>query len=540
MRFTAQAILLTLLMLAGTRPSAQEAAREPAAATGPAPGHETEAVTIAKQLQRLRSPDPEQRKTAVSILGKYRNPAAMRAVIDALKDPDPTVRYVALLATTESTVIPPSARPALLALIGDERVETRRLASSCVQQAMSTSSMFTTILGGDLQHRPPLPRPSRPPMQPATRKILTDAFSDPDAVVRRNMLAAAYLFRDLLTTPMIEALLRDPDREVRIRALSALRSRVPIGEILTRCRFLVKDPDPHIRQQLARAFAYSAVTGANQLLRELTEDEVFAVSTEAYLSLLKNRQADAYAPLRERLDDSRLEKQQATDIIRCASMLPNPKVALRELMRHDNAEYRYEAARSYAGRFADDDDSETLLLLLNDRSARVRSAATSLFARKRTLNDAEQQAVIRSPHTDVRLLGARMAGRLPQEQAEAVLMELLLDDAPEVRLRSVTEICRRQLPDWQAILDETLKSDREELMRFIAIAAPYAHNTAFRDALLEFAAGTRDRALQQAVLSRLPRKGPTTIRPPTRKTPGAPRPPTFRAQPMPKSPSKQD
>jgi HEAT repeat protein len=71
---------------------------------------------VAEWLKDVSSPDPKLRKKAVQSLGHVgtADPAAMPAVIGALKDRDATVREAAVLALL---VIGPSAREAIPALV---------------------------------------------------------------------------------------------------------------------------------------------------------------------------------------------------------------------------------------------------------------------------------------------------------------------------------------------------------------------------------------------------------------------------------------
>lgn len=92
--------------------------------------------SISHWLQALQAPDPTVRKTAVNKLGNIgtADPAALPAVVGALKDPDAAVRCEAILALLRNG---PAAKEALPTLMEMQRSDRNAQVRSYAAQALA-------------------------------------------------------------------------------------------------------------------------------------------------------------------------------------------------------------------------------------------------------------------------------------------------------------------------------------------------------------------------------------------------------------------
>ncbi len=84
-------------------------------------------IEIGKQLTRLSSSDPEERRDALMKLGAMHQPSAARAAMPALSDVSPMIRAVA--AKVIVSIGPDESVPALIALFNDKDNFVRREAA---------------------------------------------------------------------------------------------------------------------------------------------------------------------------------------------------------------------------------------------------------------------------------------------------------------------------------------------------------------------------------------------------------------------------
>jgi HEAT repeat protein len=498
------------------------AAETPGAAdAAPAAVHESESETIAKCLQDLKSADKDKRARAVLILGKYaRNPVAQQATMLALEDPEAAIRRSALVALTERNV-PSTARDKMLRMIADDDVHIRRIASSYIHEIM---------MGGAYFYFNSAPNNARNQLPADVQRIIRNAFSDSDAIVRKNMLAKFTYLRQFVRSSDLIPLLRDESRDVRALALTTLRRMMPLTQYIDATMHLVDDEDATIRVQMATTLGSMRSPESQKALEKLAKDKDYEVSTTALRSLFRYGQKELGTELVKRLDHPSIKSDTASRIIYELSIMgPECKPLLEQLMKHTKTSYRVTALQAYGNTFQQVDPT-FLAGLLTDGAPSVRSTAASLLMRTQKLPDDVVDAVVTSDHADVRRYAMSIARRDPQ-RAEDVLMELLLDDDTEIRLQAISEICRRQFEGWDEILDETLdESDQKVLMRSLTYLCQAPHPNV-RQKLLAFAQTTRNPQARSLILSRLPRN-PTTIQRGTSVRPQTP----YRVTPSPTTP----
>lgn len=97
-------------------------------------------------------------------------------------------------------------------------------------------------------------------------------------------------------------------------------------------------------------------------------------------------------------------------------------------------------------------------------------AARAVFALSRVADAPsleELRAAISSPHEQVRIAAARVAGRLPADTADSMLPHLLVDDSVGVRKFAVTSVSDRSAPTVRESL-RRVADDPEPMLRRIA------------------------------------------------------------------------
>ena len=193
-------------------------------------GFQQDAVAVSAAIAGLQSQDVTERRIAADILGHLSLPEATQAMVEALTDPDPSVRAAALKAVGRS-----EARPAMLEVaagLQDEDAEVRLQAVIALRQLA------------------PYPRGLRTELEPL--------LEDPDAAVRSHVAATLL---NLGPDERAEAILRtmmagegDGGLNGRISALEAL---VYWGneQAFELAATGLKDPAPAIRRTSATIMA---------------------------------------------------------------------------------------------------------------------------------------------------------------------------------------------------------------------------------------------------------------------------------------------
>ncbi len=409
---------------------------------------ETELETITKCIEDLASDAVDIRKRAILVLGKYSNPLAVRAVIAALSDDEANIRRSALISLTEKR-LPREAASAVLLLLADPDVHIRRITSSYLPQIMRFN---------------PLGRRSRPTSeQTATTNasdVIVQAFQDDDATVRKNMVSNYRLFRNIVSSSTLASLLRDSDRDVRILAVDACEFFLAPLEFVKNAEHLVNDDDQLIRLRLAQILATIGTPAADPVLSRLAASDDFEISTEAILGFFSRGDFERYPELRARLDDSRMNPPMALKIIKSLPRLKGAASgALLELVRHPNHAYRKAALEAYARVFGRGSDPNAIADLLDDDSKSIREIAGRIMLHSNTRNTGIIRSMSESRFPDTRSLAITLSRRLPADQADSILSEVLLDENNDVRLSAIEEITRRQLPGWQEIVRQSFDDD---------------------------------------------------------------------------------
>ena len=196
--------------------------------------------------------DPSVRLSAAETLGKFRDPRAVQALIQALRqDPDPKVRAMAAWALGE--IEDPAAVSALsAALRDDDNQEVRVQAAEALGNIEDVSAI----------------------------DALGDAVGDLAVEVRRAAVEALGNMDDARVVPLILPSLRDDDVEVRRSAADALgntESTTVVEPLIAATR----DPDVAVRISAIQALGNQGDARAEAVLLDALADERVEVRREA-------------------------------------------------------------------------------------------------------------------------------------------------------------------------------------------------------------------------------------------------------------------
>ena len=457
--------------------------------------HESESETIAKCLQDLKSDSVEVRKRAVLILGKYSNPLAVKAIIKSLNDQDSGIRRSALVSLTEKPLTRDAVEP-MLKMVGDSDVHIRRIASSYIPEVMRGYRLPRHLLRniGDLKK-----------WSPGLREVISQSFHDSDPIVRKNMMTHHHYFKDFLTGETLKKLLNDPDRDVRILALNASVNLFRGDELVETVAFLSSDPDPAVRRRLTEILGNTRNKTATKILEMLAEDQDFDISTEAYIALFRQPDFSHYSELRKRLENPQIKSKTISKIIHLFPIMGNEDGAnaLRELLKHPDPTLRKSALKVYGQSFRKDSDVDIFIELMNDPSKAIRETAALSLLQLRKVDVGHVETLVTSSYPDVRYTALTISAKLSASERKVILLELILDEVVEIRLRALGEMIRHNVDGWTLIAQQTLTDDSVEIQKETITLLLQNRSKASEAVLVDFARTTDNPSLKKMILRRL-------------------------------------
>jgi HEAT repeat protein len=415
--------------------------------------------TVARAVEQFASDNPDVRRSAVMLLGKYPVPPAREVVGRALQDPHPSVRQAALVSLLEEQgqMNPALAEPALR-LLADPDVSIRRIASNSIR---------TVVYSFPFTLRPGLGQVQRQLSSEAER-ILQAAFADPDVSVRQNMVTNFPLLQISLPEKTVVDLLHDPDQEVAVNALRWGLNLLTPGTLHRELETMAQHPSPIFRLELARALQSRPSPASLLVWSQLQQDPHPPVAIEAMLGLF-NQQPDQ--ALYQRMMDLFRQQGRRSDagprLILAVQMLDDSSEPfLREWMEETDPALRQQAVQVYLSRFRGRIDRELLFSLLNDTIPGIRQQAVrTLIQSNLSLTDHEIRQAVTNRHPDVRQAAAGLAALLPPARAEDLLLDLLLDEVRQVRQAALQQIGLRQIDGWEEIMSISLRVDDPIIQR---------------------------------------------------------------------------
>lgn len=418
--------------------------------------------TVLQGIEALRNGTVEERTGAALLLGKYNDYRAFNALHQALSDPAVRVRRAALGSLLDRQMGNYNLDPArLLELLADPDEEIRRR----ISYEIGRVATFWRI-----QRATPSGRPE--PLPPDLKAILLGAYRDSDAIVRRNMVQFHYAFNPTLPEDLLLALLDDGDPTVARHALEIAARTLPAEVFVPAVTDLAARAEPPLRREIAQRLARFRTASSAATLRSLTDDPDSSVANEARISLIEiERNASRDNEILTALTSGALPSAQATRLLRLIVMVDRPlaRQLLPELLSLADANLRAEAAR-YLGLLADKLPSpDELAPLFNDTSPEVRRHTIGLLRRfTAELDRATLQALAASTQPQMRLQAAQFATLLPASEQREVLLDLLIDNEPTVRLEALSGMLRGQLEGWDKLAAAALRDPDPEVARACA------------------------------------------------------------------------
>ena len=407
--------------------------------------------TIWRVLQDLESDNVDTRVGSIMLLGKYRAPEALLGVVSGLFDDHVRVRRAALVSLIEmQSSMPPSAVEPILLLMYDEDREIRRMVSSSLGMLVN---LWNTYFQGNEQV------PVRQMFPLAIQQGFIEAFLDEDVVVRRNMLSDYFFLGIQLPESTLLTLLADEDDLVRLEALRLAGRLSRIAAVLQLASLLVEDPVQSIRLLFANILGSHDISGGIEWLEILLEDGDDEVVKEAELSLFRIRpRAREALRLTEHLMTGSFNQQQGLVFIQSLSQLKEQgRPFLDSILESGNPTYRLAALRLFLAYADFQVDAGKLAGLANDKSERVRLyLAGYLLANRKKVPAALIEDLAFARHEKMRETALILTRELPQNRAEMLLLDFLIDETPRLRAQALDELKLRQYSDIRNILHLSL------------------------------------------------------------------------------------
>ncbi|MCC5806345.1 MAG: HEAT repeat domain-containing protein [Opitutales bacterium] len=464
-RALALGLLLPLLAASLAAQPQQRIQLFPQGAAAPAPEHETDTEreeTIRRGLEDLASDNEDLRVGAAMLLGKYRDRRARAAVIEAIDDPAVRVRRAAVVSLLEDrTHLASDAVDALLRALGDEDAEIRRHVSFSLPFLLQQSMFVRQPFGGR-------PADAAAGFGEEARRAVLRAYEDPEVIVRRNLLAAYAMLPQRPDGTVLLRLLSDDDAQVRSAALGLAAGANPRKAFLDAAEHLADDPEPTLRQQLARVIARYRMDAGIPLLERLADDESAAVAVEARLARLQLRPDPANAEaLIDRLAGGALSTEQTRSLMSAISGLGGaaPPLLVR-ILDEGPPTARAEAVRALVRHEAFFHEREWIRRVADEPSQAVRrEAVNNLQMQLNRATPALVNGLAESRHAEYRDLAVTLSGGLQPEEAFDPLLDLVLDEDTGLRTRALRELHRRGFPGANQLLARSLRDNDPAIQR---------------------------------------------------------------------------
>ena len=440
-------LLLAILFAFGTAIWAEEPLRE------------TEAQTIARCLRELKSGDPEVRRRAALVVGKYNTPETQDALIRCLRDADARIRQSALVSLCEEHNVPMEAHGAVLALLKDPDVQIRRLAASLLREIILFG---TPIRAGE----------SRRTKELALAGAVNDALGDEDASVRKSALRVSIYFPEMLDARRLEAFFSSKDVELKTLALqSYAQQRVPVSQVLAKVLPLAKDASAEVRAAVVKLLSVQGATistspgtvttgelafsGALPALQKLSQDEDAGVAVEALHVFLRFDREDGTKLLLKQLSspETPLAHKQGFLPLLHYSNYTSPDLLLTFLQDGPDALRLPAYQELITGRYGQMGKNFYLnCLALPDPMVR-KLAANTVSTRLANLTLPQFTQLSANPHSDIRELAAKLVRRVPASpQRNELLLDLCADDEQIVRIAALRQLPLLRPAGWFDIL----------------------------------------------------------------------------------------
>ena|GEM_PF-435801 len=433
----------------------------------------TIAETLAQASADLKSPREELRVSAAKLLGKYQSVQAGALLVSVLDDASVKVRRAAVRSLMENTAFHGKAdAEKLLYMLKDEDLEVRREISKSIpilRSRLSFSSTITRVINGRAITT------SRPySLPPEMAKVVTDALSDPDGLVRQNVLKYYSYLNLPFSASLLDKLLGDPERGVVETAMSRIRMVPRTPAIFARIKVISQSEDTGLRRKLV-----SSLRGINDpevlnIYNTLTKDPDPYVRIMAAVSLVgagKELPAGTIENVKNFLMQVDSSNTQVMSLFYSVSDFGEP--AAREiytvLTKHKNSSLRRSAWQRVLNYDNGWNNSNAWLPVMEDSDKRVRqSVSQTVQANLAPVPVESIEDLITSEFSDVRVLAASLLARHGSEIISDLMFDLLIDEEPDVRRAILQTLYNKRVEGWQNILQKSLSDDDSGIQRTAA------------------------------------------------------------------------
>ncbi len=433
---------------------------------------ETEMQTIIKGLADIKSENARTRRAAVLLLGKYSQIPAVNAVCDALSDPSPEVRQTALVTVREKITVAASDSPsmffvsssgeksnnplysnatisAMIKLIGDDKIDIRRLASAAISEmnyALMLSGTGRTLENfcKDLE----------------LRKIIINAYSDKDSGVRQNMFKYYSYFRKTVPDTVLLKGIEDENRAVKTNALTALlnyRSKIVLESITK----LMASKDNDIRRTVVERMRYhSNYPTVKREMKKLLNDQDTIIAGKALYSLVYSKTSLPEETVTGILNKLTIESPElGKSIVKTLGSKKGYNNLLNKLSKDNQSPYCTSALEVLIRSGHTVFSTEDLVKMMDTDERNLLSACVSALSRKKITAE-DLLPLTESEHTEAReqLLNIVYSLRNQDERAE-LLGDLLLDDNESIRSRTINRYISLRCTDWKQVAENALTDD---------------------------------------------------------------------------------
>jgi HEAT repeat protein len=371
---------------------------------------------VASLAQALTDPDPDVRAVAVEQLSPGIEGPAGNLLLEALGDDDERVWRASL---RQLAALPPSARGILWTAI---RVAGRERREALIEALVGSDPDVLTEIALAGAHSPdPTDRALAVQIgahssSPAATAVVTFGLEDPDPSVRRAAATAIARMRLPDAVPALTRSLSDPQADVRVEAVRAL-GMVDDGSVLEVLISALQDPEGRVRAMAAEALLrWRSPSVARTLAGHLGTPDLRRPVGEVLVRMGET----AIEPLVRVLMDGDPETASAA-----ASILGSVSGAERFVagLSSRDPEVRLRSVR-VLGALGGPEASEALLGALTDPDQRVRNRSVALLG---SLGDPRavgplRQVFLTDPVAEVASTAEqalRMLGHLPPRQSSA-------------------------------------------------------------------------------------------------------------------------
>ena len=461
------------------------------------PLRSSQSETIQRAGQDLRHVEIGRRVGAAKLLGKYPGSQSALLLVGALDDQSPLVRRAVMVSLAEHAsngypLYDKSLVEKVYSKLGDSDVEVRREVSTMIPRLVSglrRSGVEVIEVNGRKIFR------SVPPTVRADlQQITQQAFLDPDAIVRQNVLKYHIYLGVPLPVATLEKLLGDSDLGVLLTALDRITSNAGRPVVVGRIEELSRHQDRGIRLKIV-----SVARDANRfhpryrsILRAMMNDIDPQVLAMAAVELARFGERIPQAIV-ERIKQYLLGVEgmstQVTTILYAISAMGSDGIGVyAALTEHSSSRIRKVSWQRYLSLSSGWNKPELWIPATRDRDKGVREAVLNMLrGRPIDLSSENMGDLVDSKYADVRIFAGHSLLTVNKSVLGEFSFDLLIDENSIVRSTTIRAMGARKVKGWVKVMSRSLLDD-DYVIQQAAMEALIGDRSSGVPALLEFIA----------------------------------------------------